>query len=159
MKKYFAAFCLLYTSCLFAGLGDPYTYTLTNPPKPNTAQPTPFDLIVPPWPTDAPLEHLETEKPFKASLSTLRRPQTIRVENAPGVVGFPVLCHVQMNKHFCQANYVNIVTDNGEYIRSPIERLTPESYVAVGGFADYFDLGIFGTTPCEVTVSCEYIAR
>ncbi|MGA2654846.1 MAG: hypothetical protein ABSF18_02560, partial [Gammaproteobacteria bacterium] len=157
MKKLLTLIFFIYSTTLWAGLGDPYTYTLAAPQNSNLEiPPTPFDLKMPPRPDTENLAELEPEKSFNVRLSSLRRPHKIRVENAPGIDGMPVLCHVQITKDLCQANYLGITTDYGGFTRVPLNRLNPETYAAVAGFADYFDLHLRGTTPCTLMVSCDY---
>ncbi|MFA6037370.1 MAG: hypothetical protein WC748_04525 [Legionellales bacterium] len=157
MKKYLMALCAFYAGAAIAGLGDPYTYTLTKPPVVQIP-PTPFDLPVPTRPTIAPSVGMEVQEPFNARLDSLRiKSKKIRVLNAPGIENLPVLCAVRIIKDICQANMLRILTDQAELIQSPLDRLTPSSYVAVGSFTSYFDLSIMGNTPCTVDVSCEYI--
>lgn len=157
MKKYLMVLCAFYTSASMAGLGDPYTYTLTKPPVVQVP-PTPFDLPVPTRPTIAPSAEMETQEPFNARLDALRiKSKKIRVQNAPGIENFPVLCNVQIVKDICQANMLRVLTDQAALTQSPLDRLTPSSYVAIGNFASYFDISIQGNTPCTVDISCEYI--
>lgn len=158
MKKYLLVLCVLFAGAAMAGLGDPYTYTLTKPPVVQIP-PTPFDLPVPTRPTIAPSAEMEVQEPFNARLDALRiKSKKIRVLNAPGIENLPVLCEVKIIKDICQSNMLRILTDQAALTQSPLDRLTPSSYVAVGGFTSYFDLSIMGNTPCTLDVSCEYIA-
>lgn len=156
MKKNFIILLLLYCAPIWAGLGDPMTYSLPTPPSPTVA-PTPFSLPVPTRPTPAPTQHTNPEEPFTARLDTLWGPKKIRVQNAKTTQNLAALCHVQIYNSLCQGNSLHALTDQGELVKSPLERLNPSSYIAVSGFTDYFDLRIQGNTACTVDVSCEYI--
>jgi hypothetical protein len=156
MKKLLWVLLLCYCAPLWAGLGDPMTYSLPRPPNSNVP-PTPFDLPVPPRPTTAPTEHTDSQ-PFNARLDALWGPKKIRVQNDNTVAGLSALCHVQIYNSLCQANSLHVLTDQDELLKSPLDRLNPSSYVAVSGFTDYFDLRIQGTTACKIDVSCEYIS-
>lgn len=161
MHKMILAILMFYCAPLWAGLGDPVTYTLTVPPS-AVIPPTlsPYSLPVPHRPDIAPTEDIVAEEPFTARLDSLRRmKKKIRVVNAEKIQGLPVLCHAQIRYTLCQANYIQVVTDQDAFIQSPLDRLTPSSYFAISGFTDYFDLGIQGFTPCTVDISCEYITK
>ncbi len=148
---------LLYSATLWAGLGDPNTYTLAVPPS-KTIPPSPFSLPVPERPSVAPTEPMTVQEPFTAHMDSLRRmKKKIRIVNAEGINGLPVLCHVQIYKTLCQANSIHILTDHNSLTIAPLERSNPSSYVAVSGFSDYFDFRIHGFTPCNLDVSCEYV--
>lgn len=156
MQKSITIFLLFFCAPVMAGLGDPMTYSLPTPPSPDIA-PTPYSLPVPPRPTTAQTQHTNPSEPFNARMDTLWGPKKIRIQNDKATKGLAALCRVEIYQSLCQANSLHALTDQGELIKSPLERLTPESYVAVSGFTDYFDLRIQGTTACSLNVSCEYI--
>lgn len=155
MQKSLLIGLLFYCTSLWAGLGDPMTYTLSAPPN-NTIEPSPFSLPVPTRPTTAHTEHTEAGQPFNARLDTLWGPKKIRVQHAPNQSGLTAVCNLKIGNSLCQANSMHVLTDQSDLIKAPLEKQST-NYIAVSNFTDYFDMRIQGNTACKVDVSCEYM--
>jgi hypothetical protein len=126
-----------------------------------TAEPTPYSMPIPVRPSPAPVEPLPIpDYVLNTTLDSLWSPKKVRFENIPDVpAGTPVLCEMTMRNSICQANSIHALTDTGVLIKSPLERLTPVSYMAVSNFNNYFDIRIRGTTSCKVDLSCRYLTQ
>ncbi len=127
---------------------------------PTTIEPTPFALPVPEPTSPAIVEPLIENFELNTTLDALWGPKKIRFENIKDLPqSFPVLCELAIHKSLCQANFMQVNTDTGGFMKNPIARSVPISYIAISNFNNYFDLQIRGNTACAVDISCKYLVQ